>query len=90
MLRITTINLETAMKLVLEGKLAGPWVAELESCWQEALSAKAGISLLVDLTAVSYVDAAGKDLLTRMQRNGTELLVSSLMTRAIFDSPENN
>ncbi|MBO0798676.1 MAG: hypothetical protein J2P31_07615 [Blastocatellia bacterium] len=91
MLRITMINQETATRFVLEGKLAGQWVAELEKCWQAALEADQDCpSILVDLTAVSFVDAAGKDLLTRMQRKGSELLVNGLLTRAIFDSTDIN
>jgi anti-anti-sigma regulatory factor len=88
MLRITTHNRETEMRLVVEGKLAGPWVAELERCWQTAISAQACSPILVDLTAVSYVDAEGKELLTRMRRNGAELLVTGLMNKAIFDSTD--
>lgn len=85
------INQETATRFVLEGKLAGPWVTEMERCWQAALDADQGCrSILVDLTAVSYVDAPGKELLTRMQRSGSELLVAGLMTRAIFDSTDIN
>jgi hypothetical protein len=88
MLRITTHNRETETEFIVEGKLAGPWVAELERCWQMAISARPCSPVLVDLTAVSYVDAEGKELLTMMRRNGAELLVTSLLNKAIFDSTD--
>jgi anti-anti-sigma regulatory factor len=86
MLRITTLNHETKTEVVVEGKLSGPWVAELERCWQTAVSTQPCSPILIDLTAVSYVDAEGKELLTRMRRNGAEILVTGLMNKAIFDS----
>jgi hypothetical protein len=86
MLRITTQNHETDTRFVVEGRLAGPWVAELERCWQTAISAQPCSSILVDLMAVSYVDAEGKELLTRMRKSGAEVLVTGLLNEAIFDS----
>jgi hypothetical protein len=88
MLRITTQDHETETKFIVEGRLAGPWVAELERCWQTAISIQPCSTVLVDLTAVSYVDAEGKELLTRMRRNGAEVLVAGLLNKAIFDSTD--
>jgi hypothetical protein len=88
MLRITTQNHEMETKFIVEGRLAGPWVAELERCWQTAISAQPCPPIQVDLTAVSYVDAEGKELLTRMRRNGAEVLVTGLLNKAIFDSTD--
>jgi hypothetical protein len=88
MLRITIHNQEAETKFVVEGRLAGPWVAELERCWQSAISAQPCSPILVDLTAVSYVDVEGKELLTRMRRNGAEVMVTGLLNKAIFDSTE--
>lgn len=85
MLRITTFDNDTETRFIVEGKLAGPWVAELERCWQAAASVQPGPPILVDLTAVSYVDLEGKELLTRMRGSGTEILVPGLMNGAIFD-----
>ena len=36
MLRITIHDDPGSLTFQLEGKLAGPWVAELEDCWQKA------------------------------------------------------
>jgi hypothetical protein len=88
MLRITTQSHETETRFIVEGRLVGPWVAELERCWQTAISTQPCSSVLVDLTAVSYVDAEGKDLLARMRGNGVEVLVTGLLNKAIFDSTD--
>jgi hypothetical protein len=88
MLRITTQNHETETKFIVEGRLAGPWVAELERCWQSAISIHPCSPIQVDLTAVSYVDGEGKELLTRMRTDGAEILVTGLLNNAIFDSTD--
>ncbi len=88
MLRISTHHEPTTTIFVVEGRLAGPWVAELERCWLAATSNEPPESIHVDLNAVTYIDAQGKELLTQMRRNGAMLLVSGLMMNAIVDAIE--
>ena len=83
MIRITTQHESSATRLVLEGKLSGPCVDELDKCWQESSSREA--ALLVDLTNISFVDEHGKQLLARMHKKGTKLFSTSLMTRCLID-----
>jgi ABC-type transporter Mla MlaB component len=68
----------------LEGKLSGDWVAELERCWNERLT-RARAPLQVHLKAVSYIDAAGKELLIRMHDSGVEIVGCGCMTRAVVE-----
>ncbi len=82
MLRITIKQEEGTTEFELEGKLAGPWVAELERCWRT--TATPGVSSIrVHLRAVSFIDAAGKELLAKMYRDGAELAAVGCMTKAI-------
>ncbi len=68
MLKITTRREENQCTLELEGKLAGPWVAELETCFRSERSR--GGSICVDLHNVTFIDNAGKDLLAKLHREG--------------------
>jgi len=52
--------------LVVEGRVAGPWVAELSRAADALLSASSSPRL--DLSAVSYVDPAGIELLRELDR----------------------
>jgi hypothetical protein len=72
MLRITPIiGPDAQPTLKVEGKLVGPWVAELgRAC--EAPTAPAGRPRL-DLSAVTFVDAAGVRLLRELLRRGAVL-----------------
>ncbi len=72
MLRITVRD-GNDIRIVVEGKLASAWVDELRSCCRTVLSRSHPKNVLVDLADVSYVDAAGKNLLAGLVRQGVRL-----------------
>lgn len=82
MLKITAHSEPTQDILELEGRLAGLWVQELKDFWQQHLSAKRQIRVL--LQQVSYIDDAGKVLLAAMHRAGVNLEASGCMTKAVI------
>ena len=82
MLKITTRRDGDQCTLEVEGKLAGPWVPELEACWQ--LERSRGGSICVDLHSVTFIDAEGKALLTKLHREGASLAGKGCLTRAII------
>jgi ABC-type transporter Mla MlaB component len=84
MLKVTKKQADSAETWELEGKLSGDWVKELERCWKERPSAE-GISLQVHLKAVSYIDAAGKQLLTEMHGRGVQIQGCGCMTKAVVE-----
>jgi anti-anti-sigma regulatory factor len=83
MLKITTLTDNTCAILELEGKLAGPWVQELENCWHKMTHGNE--SVRVRLKAVSFIDGAGRKLLADMHRQGAELAAEGCMTKAIIE-----
>ncbi len=85
MLKITTLTDTQSITLRLEGRLAGPWVEELERCWASTVSAKTRSPLSVDLSAVTYVDAEGKELLKKMHHEGAKLVASGCLTNCIVE-----
>jgi len=84
MLRVTVKKEDSVETWELEGKLSGEWVKEFERCWKE-YSPKPGIAIRVHLKAVSYIDAAGKQLLTQMHGAGVEIKGCGCMTRAVVE-----
>jgi anti-anti-sigma regulatory factor len=82
-IRITCHDEAEITRLVLEGKLAGQCVDELDKCWHSAPAKWA--SLVIDLTGVSYIDEGGKQLLKQMLDHGATLISSSLMSRCLID-----
>ena len=83
MLRITTqIDLD-ATRFLVEGRLAGASVIELERCWC-TMSRKSAAPIFVDLSSVTFIDATGKRLLAMMHAHGTRLTASGLLANCVI------
>ncbi len=83
MLRITAIDSPRALTFRLEGRLEGPWVRELEECWRSTLNGPSQVSVCVDLTGVTFIDAAGKARLAEMHEQGAEFIAGDCVTKAV-------
>jgi ABC-type transporter Mla MlaB component len=83
MLRITVHHKPLALTFQLEGRLAGPWLQELEQCWQSSLARQRKPTLRVDLTGVTFIDAAGQACLAAMYRQGAEFVAADCLTKAV-------
>src|SRR6266571_3096249 len=85
MLKIN-MKIETGvMTFELEGKLAGPWVKELELSWRSAAGTQQIYPVRVDLSAVTFIDAEGKELLSRMYQEGAKLVATGCLNKCIVE-----
>lgn len=82
MLRITQIHDSHGAGLKLEGKLLGPWTDELRAACTD-LTPQARPPRL-DLTEVSYVDAAGIKLLEDLRGAGFDLTACSHFVASVL------
>ena len=62
----------------------GPWVNELEQAWQGIKQSEGG-TIVVDLTGVTFIEDNGKSLLSRMWREGAELIATGCCNRPIVE-----
>jgi len=85
MLRITVHDQPQVLVFQLEGRLAGPWVQELEEYVQSVLASHSEAILRFDLTGVTSIDAAGKACLAALHRQGAEFVAPDCLTRSIVD-----
>ena len=86
MLRITLQNGSRPATLKLEGKLSGPWVDELARVWEKFTANDPGKVITLDLSEVSFIDSAGKKLLSSLVEKGAELRDARfLMTKYIVE-----
>src|SRR5262245_6086184 len=83
MLRITIHEAPRTLTFRLEGRLAGPWVPELEKCWQSTLADRRKRILRVDLTEVTSLDAAGRTCLAALHRQGAEFVAADCLMKAV-------
>jgi hypothetical protein len=81
MLKITVQESEGAETIKLEGKIAGPWVEELNRTWHALTPSLGRKQLELDMRGVGYVDNKGRKLLREIyqQTNASFLADSPLM-----------
>jgi hypothetical protein len=73
MLKISqTEPVNHTVTLRLEGRVVGPWVAELRNACEEALTE--GWALKLHLASVEFMDAEGSALLSSLRAQGVSLL----------------
>lgn len=85
MFRATVDEQNEDVIVKLEGSLSGPYVQELERFWEGMRGRSAGKAAVVDLESVTYVNAAGKELLARICAAGAKLIGRGPMTRSIVE-----
>jgi len=83
MLRITVRYDSGALSFELQGRVAVPSLQVLEECWRTTLTERPRPLVRVDLTAVTFIDAAGKECLATMHEQGAELIAAGCATRHI-------
>jgi len=88
MLKITVQTEGDKTLLKLDGKITGPWVKELEGCWQMLRRVQGRQKMVVDLADVSFINPAGSQLLERMYQEGADLLGEGPLTRSIVEEIE--
>ena len=72
------------VSLVIEGRLAGPWVEELRT-YCRVVSENQQRCTRIDLTGVTFIDADGKALLAQLWKQGVELRASGCLTRCVIE-----
>jgi anti-anti-sigma regulatory factor len=86
MLRISFDETVEALEMKLEGRVAGPWAAELGRVWVETAPRLATRKLVLDLSGVTYADAGGTYLLGQIYaQTKAELLAGTLWAQSLAE-----
>ncbi|MEO6435053.1 MAG: STAS domain-containing protein [Tepidisphaeraceae bacterium] len=72
MLRVSTISEGDATTIKLEGKLLAPWCEEVARACREAAAGE-GKQVKLDLDEVTFIDAAGIELVRLLRRQGVAI-----------------
>ena len=90
-LRISIQETHNSIGFTLVGRLAGPWVEELDRVWREVAQRLDGKKLLLDLRDLTYSDAGGKRVLREMaSKSRAELLTHSDWSQFLADEIRNS
>jgi anti-anti-sigma regulatory factor len=86
MLRISIEETVEALEMKLEGRIAGPWAAELGRVWVETAPRLASRKLILDLSSVTYADAGATQLLSDIYaQTRAELLSGTVWTYSLAE-----
>jgi anti-anti-sigma regulatory factor len=77
------MNHDTALAtLKVEGKVVGPWAAELGKTWRRLWALSRQSTLQLDLRGVTYVDSNGAQVLREIVKaTGAEIFADSPLTQ---------
>lgn len=84
-LRISVDENPGALSLIVEGRLVGPWVDELQRLCQERGAPGSGSATTIDLCGVTAMDARGQALLDDLFRRGATLRCSDVMNQYLVE-----
>jgi anti-anti-sigma regulatory factor len=88
MLRITILETPSEQKWVLQGRLIGPWAAELKSNWDKTHEEN-GRSCVVDVSQVTFIDTSGEKVLRKMMRQGAHFVGCGLYATQVVENLKN-
>ena len=86
MLKITNSATVNEDRWILSGQLAGLWVAELRSNWDQVRDRSRGRRYVIDLSDVTCIDARGEGLLCELKGEGAEFVAKGVYTKHLLEN----
>jgi len=84
MLKISVIDTQNRRRLVLEGRLVAPWVAELRTTWSRAKAESYGRELVIDMANVIAVSQEAENTLLQIMNEGARFRCSEVLTKHVL------
>jgi len=84
MLKISVIDSRTECRLVLEGKLLAPWVAELRTAWKTVSAEIGGRVLVIDMGNVAIISKEGESALLELMNAGAKFRCGGVLTKHVI------
>jgi hypothetical protein len=84
MLKISLLDGRTQRRLVLEGKVIGPWAAELRTAYQKTRADLNGRELVIDLKHITAINQEGEDVLFELMSEGVKFCGRGVFTKQIL------
>jgi len=89
-LRISVQERESSIEVILEGRLAGPWVAELDKAWGDTALRLGNRTLVLNLRDLTYSSDDGKQVLRQIvAQTNAEVLASNPLTKYLAQEISN-
>ena len=86
MLRITITDESIEQRWNLQGRISGPWVAQLKLNWKQSRNCNGDRKRVVDMSGVTFVDLAGERVLAAMMKDGAEFIATGVYTKHVLET----
>ena|SRR5579864_773656 len=84
MLKISIIEGNTQRRLIVEGKLVGPWVAELRNACENVNTDPFGRKLVIDMKHVTAISQEGENVLFELIQKGVKFRCRGVFTKHVL------
>jgi hypothetical protein len=84
MFKISVVDTRSQRRLVVEGTLLGPWVAELRTSWRNACQERGGRKLIVDLRNLTTISREGEDAIFDLIKEGAKFSCANVLTKHVL------
>ena len=86
MLKIANTATFNEQRWILSGQLAGPWIAELRSNWDQVRDRSRGRRYVIDLGDVTFIDERGEGLLEQLKDEGAEFVARGVSIKHLLEN----
>ena len=84
MLKISVVDSRTQRRLVLEGQLIAPWVAELRAAWTRVRAELNGRDVVIELDHVMVISQEGENALLQLINEGARFRCRGVLTKHVL------
>jgi hypothetical protein len=84
MFKISVVDTRTQRRLVVEGTLIGPWVAELRTSWRNACQEPGTRKLIVDLRNLTTISREGEEAIFDLIKEGARFSCGNVLTKHVL------
>ena len=84
MFKISIIDTPAQRRLVVEGKLSDPWVAELRTTCRNASRDLDGRKLLIDLNSLTVISREGEEAIFDLMKEGAKFSCCGVLTKHLL------
>jgi hypothetical protein len=85
MMKISVVESQSRLRLVIEGKLIAPWTAELRRALDSARPELRGRALVIDLRNVTHISREGENALLDLMTEGARFTCKGVFTRRVLE-----
>jgi hypothetical protein len=84
MFKISIVDTRAQRKLVVEGTLIGPWVAELDTTWRNASRDVGERKVVIDMNNVTVISREGEEAIFDLMKKGAKFACASVLTKHVL------